>query len=56
MYEELKKLYNRNDIPDFLQKKYPNGIGIELGVATGQYLTELAEIVTFPCSSWFVFK
>lgn len=42
MLSEIKTLYNRNDIPKFLEKHYKNGIGIELGVALGQYLVEIA--------------
>jgi hypothetical protein len=42
MHSEIPKLYNRNDIPKFLEKYYKNGVGIELGVALGQYLVELA--------------
>lgn len=42
MLSEIKSFYNRNDIPKFLEKEYKNGIGIELGVALGQYLVEIA--------------
>jgi hypothetical protein len=42
MLSEIKTLYNRNDIPKFLEKYYKGGIGIELGVALGQYLIEIA--------------
>jgi hypothetical protein len=43
MNQKIKTITTRNEIPVFLEQNYKNGIGIELGVALGQYLVELAE-------------